>query len=115
MERMNEPGKVEVRNQEAWERYLEAEKRELELRQKGHLAKILDGPLPDESPQELERLAQEDRLKAQEGLVELKSQNGEIIYKPFDDLTPQDRSARIRAEGEQVAWIVERQKKRPRR
>jgi hypothetical protein len=60
--RLRESGKVEVHNEEAWERYLEAEKRELELRQKGHLAKILDGPLPDESPQELERLAQEDRL-----------------------------------------------------
>ena len=115
MERMNEPGKVEVHNEKAWERYLEAEKRELVMRREGHLAKILDGPLPDESPQELERLAQEDRLKAQEGLVELKSQNGEIIYKPFDDLTLQDGSARIRAEGERVAWIVKRQKKRPRR
>jgi hypothetical protein len=113
MERMNEPGKVEVHNEEAWERYLEAEKRELELRQEGHLAKILDGPLPDESPEELARLAEEDRRKAQEGLVELMSENGEIIYKPFDDLTPQDRSARIRAEGERVAWIVERRKKRP--
>ena len=111
---MNEPGKVEVHNEKAWERYLEAEKREVELRQKGHLAKILDGPLPDESPEELERLAEEDRRKAQEGLVELKSENGEIIYKPFDDLTPQNRTARIRAEGERVAWILKRQKKRPR-
>jgi len=115
MKKMNEPGKVEVHNEEAWERYLEAEKRELEMRQEGHLARILDGPLPDESPKELARLAEVDRLKAQEGLVELKSENGEIVYKPFDDLTPQDRSARIRAEGERVAWIVERQKKRTRR
>jgi hypothetical protein len=115
MEMMNEPGKVDVHNEKAWERYLEAEKRELELRQEGHLAKILDGPLPDESPEELERLAEEDRRNAQEGLVELKRENGEIIYKPFDDLTPQDRSARIRAEGERVAWIVKRQEKRPRR
>jgi hypothetical protein len=112
---MHEPGKVEVHNEKAWERYLEAEKRELELRQKGHLARILDGPLPDESPEELARLAEEDRRKAQEGLVELKSENGEIIYKPFDDLTPQNRTARIRAEGERVAWILKRQKKRPRR
>jgi hypothetical protein len=115
MEMMNEPGEVEVQNEEAWERYLEAEKRELELRQEGHLAKILDGPLPDEAPEELTRLAEVDRRKALEGLVELMSENGEIIYKPFDHLTPQDRSARIRAEGERVAWIVERQKKRPRR
>ena len=61
------------------ERYLVAEKRELELRQEGHLAKILDGPLPDESPEELERLAEEDRRRAQEGLVELKGENGEHL------------------------------------
>jgi hypothetical protein len=115
MKRMHEPGKVEVHNEKAWELYLEAEKRELELRQEGHLGKILDGPLPDESPQELARLAEEDRRKAQEGLVDLMGENGEIIYKPLDDLTPQDRSARIRAEGERVAWIVKRQEKRPRR
>jgi hypothetical protein len=112
MKRMNEPGKVEVYNEQAWERYLEAEKRELEMRREGHLARILDGPLPGESPQELERLAEEDRLRAQEGLVELKSESGEIIYKPFDSLTPQDRSARIRAEGERVAWIIKRLRKR---
>ena len=112
MVRIDEPGKVEVHNEKAWELYLDAEQRELELRQEGHLGKILDGPLPDESPEELAWLAKEDRRKAQEGLVELKSENGEIIYKPLDDLTPQDRSARIRAEGERVAWIVERRKKR---
>ena len=83
---MHESGKVEVHNEKAWERYLEAEKRELEMRQEGHLAKILDGPLPDESPEELERLADEDRRHAQEGLVELKCENGEITYKLFDDL-----------------------------
>ena len=114
MNRSHEPRKVEVHNDQAWERYLEAEKRELEMRQEGHLAKVLDGPLPDESPQELERLAEEDRLRAQEGLVELKSVNGEIFYKHFDCLTPQDRGARIRAEGERVAWIIERQRKRRR-
>ena len=114
MNRSHEPRKVEVHNDQAWERYLEAEKREIEMRQEGHLAKVLDGPLPDESPQELERLAEEDRLRAQEGLVELKSVSGEIIYKPLGCLTPQDRGARIKAEGERIAWIIERQRKRSR-
>jgi hypothetical protein len=84
------------------------------MRQEGYLAKILDSPLPDESPQELQRLAEVDRRKAQEGLVELKSESGEMIYKHFDCLTPRDRGARVRAEGERVAWIIERQRLRPR-
>jgi len=85
---MNEPGRVGVHNEEAWELYLEAEERELEMGKDGHLAKLLGDPLPDESPEELERLAQDDRLRALEGLVDLKSENGEIIYKPLADLDP---------------------------
>jgi hypothetical protein len=68
------------------------------LRQEGHLAKILGAPLPDESPQELKRLAEDDRRRAQEGLVELGGPSGEISYKGVDDLVPEDRGARIEAE-----------------
>jgi hypothetical protein len=109
----DEPGRVGVHSEEAWELYLEAERRELEMRKEGHLAKILGCALPDESPEELARLAEEDRLMAQEGLVELKSESGEIMYKPLENLTPQDRRRRIRCEGERVDWIVDRGKQRP--
>jgi hypothetical protein len=90
---------------------LEAERQQLEMRKEGHLAKLLGDPLPDESPEELKRLAEDDRLKALEGLVALKTESGEIVYQPLEDLTTQDRRRRIRAEGERVDWIVERRKK----
>ena len=111
--RVDDSGKRQIHYEEVWERYLEAEKHALEMRKEGHLAKLLNGPLPDESPEELERLTQEDRRRAQEGLVELKGESGETTHKHIDDLTPQDRSARIRAEGEQVRWIFNRQQRRP--
>ena len=74
---------------------------------------MLGDPLPGESPEDLERLAQGDRLKALEGLVALKSEGGESVYKPLSELTPEDRRMRIRAEGERVDWLVGRRKKRP--
>ena len=108
----DEPARVGVHHEEAWEQYLEAERRELEMRKEGHLAKLLGSPLPDESAEELKRLAEEDRLRALKGLVALKTESGEIVYRPLEDLTMQDRRRRVRAEAERVDWIVGRGKKR---
>jgi hypothetical protein len=107
----DESARVEFHHEEAWELYLEAERRELEIRKEGHLGKLLGSPLPDESPEELKRLAEDDRLRALKGLVALKTESGDIVYRPLEDLTTQDRRGRIRAEGERVEWIVERGKK----
>ena len=107
----DKPTRVVLHYEEAWAHYLGAERRELEMRKEGHLAKLLGSPLPEESPEELKRLAEDDRLKALEGLVALKTESGEIVYRPLEDLTTQDRRRRIRAEGERVDWIVERGKK----
>jgi hypothetical protein len=106
-----EPAMVVHHHEEAWEQYLEAERRELEMRKEGQLAKLLGSPLPDESPEELKRLAEDDRLRALKGLVALKTESGEIVYRPLEDLTTQDRRSRVRAEGERVDWIVGRGKK----
>ena len=103
----DEPTRVGLHHEEAWAHYLEAERRELEMRKEGHLAKLLGDPLPEE----LKRLAEDDRLKALEGLVALKTESGEIVYQPLEDLRRQERRMRIRAEGERVDWIVERGKK----
>ena len=107
--RMEEQGtQEEARNEEAWRLYLAAERRELRMRQEGHIAKLLGRALPDESPEELKQLAEEDRLRANEGLVELLDKRGKITYKRIDELTPGDRTARTRAEGVQIEWLAER-------
>jgi hypothetical protein len=111
--RMDEQVGPEVHSQEAWERYMEAERREVRMRREGHLAKMLGAPLPDESPGALERLAAADMRRASEGLVELMDEDGETAYRHIDDLTPQDRTARIRAEGQRIDWIMQRQARRP--
>lgn len=94
-------------SEEAWERFLAAERSMLEQRRRGSLAQALGGPLPGESPEELRWLDIEDRHLAEEGLVELRS-GDEAWFKHVDDLTLEDRPARIEAEGARRAWLMER-------
>ncbi len=59
--------------EEAWKRFLEAERAALEERRSGELDRALSEPVPGESSEELRWLAIEDRYLAEEGLVELRS------------------------------------------
>jgi hypothetical protein len=102
----------DVSHQQAWDRFMEAERRELENRRNGHLRKLLGFPLPGESSEELERLASEGETRAEQGLTTLMNPDGEITYKHIDLLTPEDRSARIAAEGALVEWVAERTRTR---
>ena len=99
------------RDDEAWERFIEAERRHLEDRRAGHLARLLGGPLPGESAEELRLLAWEDQRRAEEGLVELRSAGGEVSYKHIDELTLEDRQARAEAERALMNRIMERQQR----
>ena len=68
--------------QELWEKYMEVEHRELEQRQNRQLGR----ELPDESQEELDRIAKEDQRRALEGPVELRT-GDEVWYKHIDELT----------------------------
>lgn len=108
----NRDYQLEASNREAWRRYIEAERREIGLRRNGHLRKLLGDPLPGESAEELQRLAEEDRLGAIEGLVEIMDESGQITHTHIDELSPEDWSARIRAEGARIEWLAERRARR---
>jgi hypothetical protein len=71
------------------------------------MARALGHALPGESQEELQRIATEDQRLAQEGMVKLKV-GGEIRYKHVDELTREDRTARIEAEREEVDWLMKR-------
>ena len=92
----------------AWEAFMQAERRELELRKNDQLAKMLGEPLAGEPPAEMLRLASEDRRQAEEGLVALMS-NGEVFYKHLEDLSEGEMPARIAATRLRTAWLKERQ------
>jgi hypothetical protein len=96
-------------HQELWEKYMEVEHKELEQRQNGQLGLAL----PDESQEELDRIAEQDLRRAQEGLVDLRS-GDEVWYKHINELTRVDRPARIESENARAAWIRERLSRQPR-
>ena len=100
-------------HQELWEQYMEVERRELEQRRSGQLGRALGRALPGESEEELQRLAEDDQRKAERGLVELRSGN-EVWFKHIDEITREDRPARIESENARAAWIQERLRRQPR-
>ena len=105
-----EPGKTP---EEFWEQYMEVERLELEQRRNGQLGRALGRALPSESQEELDRMAEEDQRRAEEGLVELR-EGDEVWYKPIARLTREDRPGRIESENARAAWISERLKRQPR-
>jgi hypothetical protein len=103
---------VETRMGSSWERFLRTERRMLEARKNGHLAKALARRLPGESQEELDRMTSEDQRRAETGLVALRSEEAKLSYKHIEELTPEDRMARIRAELVRIEWLMERQGRR---
>lgn len=99
--------------QELWEQYMEVEHRELEQRRSGQLGRALGLALPGESQEELDKIAEEDQRRAEEGLVELRN-GDEVWYKHIDEMTREDRQARIESENARAAWIRERLSRQPR-
>ncbi len=76
------------------------------------MAKALLRALPLESQQEIERMTLEDQHRAQEEVVELRSEEGALSYKHLEQLVPEDRQDRMRAELRRLEWLLERQTKR---
>lgn len=90
-----------------WREFMETERREIELRREGQLAKHLGAPLPGELPVMLQRLAAHDQTQAERGLVALMS-GGNTVYKPLEDLQREDMPARIAANRLRTTWLKER-------
>jgi hypothetical protein len=103
---------VEARMGSSWERFLRTERRMLEARKNGQLARALAWRLPGESQEELDRMISEDRRRAEKGLVALRSEGTKLSYRHIDELRPEDRPDRVRAELVRIEWLLERQGRR---
>jgi len=90
-----------------WESFMREERMELESRKDGQLTGQLGAPLPGESPETLRRLVSEDQRQAEEGLVALMS-NGKVTYKRLEELTEEDKPARVAANSRRSGWLKER-------
>lgn len=92
---------------EAWERHVAAEREELEGRKAGQVGRSLGSPLPCESGEDLRRFAEEDRERAERGLVQLRL--GERVWwKPLHELTEEDRPSRLEAKRVFASWLADR-------
>jgi hypothetical protein len=103
---------VKTRLGSSWERFLQTERRMLQARKNGQLAKALARRLPTESQEELDRMISEDRRRAHKGLVALMSEEAKLSYKHIEELSTDDRVDRIRAELARIEWLMERQGRR---
>jgi hypothetical protein len=104
--RLREEERIRARKA-AWESFMRRERREVELRKDGQLARLLGEALAGEPPAALRRLAREDQRQAEAGLVALTS-NGKTFYKLVEELTEGDMAARIAAARLREAWLKER-------
>ena len=90
-----------------WERFMQAELRNLKLRKEGQLGRLLGEPLPGESPAALQRLAAQDCRQAELGLVAM-MKNGELSYKYVGELAEADMPTRGAANRLRTTWLKER-------
>jgi hypothetical protein len=89
---------------DAWEAYVRMERTQLAQRDAGQLRRAIGRHLRGESREMLERMASEDERRARAGLVELR-EGERSWHKHIDDLTRDDRQARLEAEWARVAWL----------
>ena len=94
-------------DQDTFDEFMEMERGRLQEHASGKMARALGHALPGESQEDLDRKAAEDQRLAQQGLVKLKV-GDEIHYKHIDELTREDRKARMAAEREEVDWLMNR-------
>ena len=87
-----------------WNRYMDAERTQLAQRATGQLRRAIGHQPEEEAQEELERIAAEDERQAKEGMVPLRK-DGRVYYKHIDDLTREDRWARLEAEQVTLMWI----------
>ena len=87
-------------------------RRHLGERREGKLRLALGPPLPGESSEQLDRIGERDRRRAEEGLVAVMGEGGKISYKHIDDLVRQDMYFVTAAEQVEVGWFKERLERR---
>jgi len=87
---------------------------QLQQRASGKMSRALGRPVPGETQDEIDRIAEDDRLKAQQGLVRLMGEDGGEYFLLVEGLTRENRPDRIRAERATVAWLKQRLERLPR-
>ena len=65
----------------SWEGFMELERKQLRQRCEGKLRGTFGTPLQGETVEQLDRIGERDRLRAEQGLVSIKGEGGRISYR----------------------------------
>lgn len=95
---------VKVDEHESWDRYMKREREQLAQRADGKMARMIGKPLRGEDQEELDLIASDDQFLAQNGYVPLR-QGHKIWHVHVDELTREDRQARIEYEKTLIRWL----------
>jgi hypothetical protein len=91
-----------------WDEFMQMERQQLQERRDGKLRRALGVAVSGESVEEVDRMGEEDRRRAEAGFLAVMGPDGKIFYKHIDDLNIYDMRARVAAEEVQVAFLKER-------
>jgi hypothetical protein len=91
---------------------MQMERKRLSENRQGKLRRALGVPLPGESSEQLDRVGEQDRRRAEQGLVPLMGEGGKIFYKHIDDLDRLDmnsgpQQSMSRWSGSRSGWSAE--------
>src|SRR5918994_6360100 len=95
-----------------WHEFMSMEHERLDERCEGKLREALDKPLPGESVELLDRIGEEDRLRACQGLVAIVGADGRACYRHIDALGRDDMEDRLAAEWLEEGWLKQRVERR---
>jgi hypothetical protein len=95
-----------------WDEFMRQERRRLDERRQGKLRESLGEPLPGETVELLERIAEEDRLRACQGLVAVVGADGGSSYRHIDALGGDDMEDRLAAQWLEEGWLRQRAERR---
>jgi hypothetical protein len=95
-----------------WQEFMRMERRRLNERRQGKLREALGEPLWGETVDLLERIGEEDRLRACQGLVAIVEADGRASYRHIDALGREEMEDRLAAEWLEEGWLKQRAKRR---
>jgi hypothetical protein len=91
---------------------MRVERRRLDERREGKLREALGEPLPDETKEQLDRIGEEDRTRAGQGLVAVVGANGGASHRHIDHLGRDDVEDRLAAQCLEEGWLKQRAQRR---
>ena len=95
-----------------WQEFMRVERMRLDERREGKLREALGEPLAGETLEQLERLGEEDRLKACQGLVAVVGSDGRASYRHIDALRRDEMEDRLAAKWLEEGWLKQRVERR---